>query len=108
LEQEWEFSAGETARELAAEFTAGLAYRLTPRWSIGLEGRNIRHFDGFSFGRQESNAYFVGPNIHYGTAKWWATLTILPQVSGHPETESGLHLDKSERVEVRLIAGINF
>jgi len=32
----------------------------------------------------------------------------LPQVAGRPDTRSGLNLDEHERIEVRLIAGINF
>jgi len=46
--------------------------------------------------------------VHYGTSKWWATLTVLPQVSGRPDEEDGLNFSEHERIEVRLIAGINF
>ncbi|MDA1276635.1 MAG: transporter [Verrucomicrobia bacterium] len=108
LEEEWEFEADETEKELALELTAGLSYKLTQRWSVGLEALNVRKFHGFSFGDRESNAYFIGPNVHYGTEKWWATLTVLPQVAGSPDTGSGLNLDAHERVEVRLIASISF
>jgi hypothetical protein len=46
--------------------------------------------------------------VHYGSAKWWATLTVLPQVAGDPDTRWGLELDEHTRIEVRLIAGYNF
>jgi len=105
-EQEWEFEADETEEELTLEFTAGLAYRLTPNWAVGLEGRNHRVFPDFD--SETASAWFVGPAIHYGKGKWWATLTVLPQVSGRPDTDSGLNLDEHERIEVRLITGYNF
>jgi hypothetical protein len=107
VEEEWEFEADETEKELSLEFTAGLSYRINPHWAVGLEGRNHRVFEGFST-REEASAWFVGPNVHFGTSKWWATLTILPQVSGRPDNEDGLNFTEHERIEVRLIAGINF
>jgi len=106
LEEEWAFTPTDTEEELALELTAGIAYKLTPHWALGLEGRNVRKFPDFD--SEKSSAWFVGPAIHYGSSKWWATLTVLPQVAGRPDTRSGLNLDEHERIEVRLIAGINF
>jgi len=106
LEQEWEFEAGATEKELIVELTAGVSYRLSPHWSVGLEARNHRILEDFD--DQVANAFFLGPNIHWGTGKWWATLTVLPQVAGSPETDSNLELHEHERIEVRLIAGYNF
>jgi len=106
VEQKWEFEAGATERELGLELTGGLSYKLTPHWALGLEGRNARKFPDFD--SEKSSAWFVGPALHYGSSKWWATLTVLPQVAGRPDTRSGLNLDEHERIEVRLIAGINF
>ena len=106
VEQEWEFKPGATERELGLELTGGLSYKLTPHWALGLEGRNVRTFPDFD--SEKSSAWFVGPALHYGSSKWWATLTVLPQVAGRPDTRSGLNLDEHERIEVRLIAGINF
>jgi Putative MetA-pathway of phenol degradation len=106
LEEEWAFTPTDTEEELALELTAGIAYKLTPHWALGLEGRNVRKFPDFD--SEKSSAWFVGPALHYGSSKWWATLTVLPQVSGRPDTRSGLNLDEHERIEVRLIAGINF
>ncbi len=106
IEQEWEFEVGATERELGLELTCGLSYKLTPHWALGMEGRNARKFPDFD--SEKSSAWFVGPALHYGSSKWWATLTVLPQVAGRPDTRSGLNLDEHERIEVRLIAGINF
>ena len=106
LEEEWAFTPADTEEELALELTAGIAYKLTPHWALGLEGRNVRTFPDFD--SEKSSAWFVGPALHYGSSKWWATLTVLPQVAGRPDTRSGLNLDEHERIEVRLIAGIDF
>lgn len=108
IEEEWEFTSGETEKALELQFTGGVSYRLSPNWAVGLEAMHAREFEGLGFGTQESSAYFVGPNVHYGTGKWWATMTVMPQVDGHPNTEGGLDLVHRERVEARLIFGINF
>lgn len=106
FEEKWEFEEEETAKEFELEFTAGLAYQINQFWSVGLEGRNQRAYPDYD--EEEYSTWFVGPNIHYGNGKWWVTLTVLPQVSGSPETENGLNLDGGERVEVRVIAGVIF
>ena len=109
LEQEWAFTSSDTEEELTLELSAGLAYKINSTWSVGIEGRNHRVFaPGFNFGNQEANAWFVGPNAHYARGPWWATLTVLPQVHGSPATRDGLELREHERIEVRLLAGINF
>lgn len=102
VEQEWK--AGE--HELALELSAGLAYKLTPHWALGVEALNKRVFPEFA--SEKHSAYFVGPALHYGAAKWWATLTFLPQIAGRPATNGGRDLDEFNRFEIRLITGINF
>ena len=109
LEQEWAYTATGTEEELSLELTAGLAYKINSHWSIGVEGRNHRVFaPGLDFSDRVANAWFVGPNVHYARANWWATLTVLPQVHGSPDTRNGLELEEHEKIEVRLITGINF
>lgn len=97
-EEEWKFKDEETEKEAALEFTGGLSYLINENWSVGVEARNHREFPEYE--EQEHSAWFVGPNIHYGTEKWWATLTVLPQVTDV--------LDEHEEVEVRFIAGVLF
>ena len=109
LEEEWIFTPANAEEELKLELTAGLAYKINSRWSVGVEGRNHRLFaPGFSFSNQEANAWFIGPNVHYAHGSWWATLTVMPQVHGSPATRHGLELEAHEKIEVRLIAGLNF
>lgn len=92
---------------MSLEFTTGLAYRLNSHWSVGLEGRHRKIFDELGFNHQVGSAWFVGPNVHYGSSKWWATFTVLPQVSGTPAT-NGLDLGEHEKIEFRLLIGWNF
>src|SRR2546422_4788346 len=47
LEEEWTFTPTDTEEELTLELTAGIAYKLTPHWALGLEGRNVRKFPDF-------------------------------------------------------------
>jgi len=106
LEQEWEFESTGMERELVLELTGGISCKLSQHWAIGLEGRNVRTFPDFD--SEKTSAWFVGPALHYGASNWWATLTLLPQVAGRPDTKSWLNLDDHERIEVRLIAGVDF
>ena len=106
LEPEWaKFKAsGERERELEVEHTVGLSYQVAPKWFLGLEGRYHTAYPEFK-GPQEG-AFFLGPNIHYGAEKWWATFTFLPQIAGHPPTpgrgHNGLDFEEHERYEFRL------
>jgi len=99
FEQEWEYETAETGEESVLEFTTGLSYRLSPNWAVGLEARHHRVYEGM-FNNEVENAWFAGPNVHFGTGKWWGTLTVLPQF--------GQEFEEHTRVEVRLLAGYNF
>ncbi len=107
FEQEWEREDGETERESVLEFTAGAAYRLTPNWSLGLEGRYHSVFEGIGLDDHLGTGWFLGPNVHYGTAKWWATFTVLPQITGNPRDDE-INRTEHQTFETRLIFGINF
>ena len=99
-EQEWEFEHGETEREAELAFTAGASYKLTPQWAVGLEARNVREYsDTLGWSNQSFSAWFAGPVVHYGASNWWATLTVMPQVT------SDRVLDDRERIETRFIVG---
>lgn len=106
-EQEWEKEDGATEKESVLEFTAGVAYRLTPRWSVGLEGRYHAVYEGIALNEHLGTGWFLGPNVHYGTAKWWATVTLLPQITGNPR-DNGINRTEHQTIEARLIFGINF
>lgn len=107
FEQEWEKEDGVTKKESVLEYTLGAAYRLTPNWSVGLEGRYHAVYEGTSLNERLGSAWFLGPNIHYGSAKWWGTLTFLPQISGSP-SDGGINRTEHQTYEARLIFGVNF
>ncbi len=115
LEPEWE---GGGAKELWFEWTMGSSYRFRENWSLGLEFRNHREYPNMDLGHQEHSAFFLGPNVHYGTQSWWATLTLLPQIVGSPQNlgkdangieiaDATKHLGQHEKLEIRLKFGIN-
>lgn len=109
-EAEWEREHSQTEKEAGFEITLGAAYKLKPNWSVGLEARNKYAFpDGTDLSGQEFQAWNLGPNVHYGNKKWWATLTVLPQLWGNGDGANGSRqLVHEEEVEVRLIAGVVF
>ncbi|MDD5140408.1 MAG: transporter [Verrucomicrobiales bacterium] len=107
FEQEWEQEDAATKMESVLEFTAGAAYRFTPNWSGGIEGRYHSVYEGTTLNEHLGTGWFLGPNIHYGTDKWWATLTVLPQIAGNP-TDDGINLTEHQIFETRLIFGISF
>jgi hypothetical protein len=60
--------AGGWSKESALEFDAGVAYAVTPHWSVALELDNERGFDGMVLGGSASetaNAFFLGPTVQY-------------------------------------------
>ena len=107
FEQEWEQENGATEKESVLEFTLGAAYRCTPNWSVGLEGRYHPVYEGTTLNNHLGTGWFLGPNIHYGTARWWGTLTVLPQIAGDP-SDGGINTTEHQIFETRLIFGINF
>jgi hypothetical protein len=106
---EWEDNLNETEGELEATF--GLTRDFGSRWSAGLEFRNLSALPEYQ--EWEYTAFFLGPVVSYRQEKWWATLTLLPQVygrnyDGNPDDNTALVLDEQERLNVRLLIGFEF
>jgi hypothetical protein len=104
-------------KELELEFTVGASYLVAPHWYAGLEFRNHNVYSGHSFANPAFSSFFAGPSVHYTTAGWWATLTVLPQLPlakayNDEQRENLVHdriySDDHEQMEVRLRAGITF
>jgi hypothetical protein len=110
VENEYAYTADAQSLEGELEISGGLAYKLTPVFSLGLEARDLRVWPGWA--DEGSSAWYLGPAFHAAAEKWWATLTVLPQVHGGPETIPGdgrdLNDDDHAKVETRLILGLNF
>jgi hypothetical protein len=106
---EWEDDFRETEGELEVDF--GLAYQLTPRWSVGIEIRD--HNELPEYKEWENTALYIGPTISYRRERWWAALSIMPQVyganyTGDPDGNHSLELEGHERLNIRFLFGINF
>ena len=101
-----------TTPEMEIELKAGtgLSYRFAPNWYVSGEALYETEYET-EIG-QERWSIFAGPSLHYGAARWWVTLTWLPQLQGGGETYPGqpddLHLIEKTEQEVRLKLGFNF
>ncbi len=100
-EQAWE-------SELELQLSTGLSYRFAPGWFAGVEALATSAFERMHLDELGEYAIFAGPNLHYANAKWWATLTVLPQLTGWPETKGRRDLEHFEKLQVRLKVGVNF
>ena len=100
-----------TDPEMEIEFKlgTGLSYRFATGWFAGFEALYETEFE--TEVGQERWSVFAGPNIHYASTTWWATLNWFEQLRGGGEliqADDDLHLiEKTER-EVRLKLGYNF
>lgn len=106
---EWENHFRETEGEL--ELSAGLAYQLSHRWSLGLELRD--HNELPEYEEWENTAVFLGPVLSYHRQNWWAALSVMPQIyganfTGNPDNNHGFELEGHERLNIRLLAGFSF
>ncbi len=104
-ENEWEAEllggVAETFSEFTAEFDLGVAYTLDTQWSLGLE---VRNHNKIIKGDWRHSALFAGPAVSYSADSWWATLTVLPQVTSFKGATNGnLVFDGLERVEARML-----
>jgi hypothetical protein len=107
-EHEWEFEEeDETKRESAFEVTAGSAWFLKPSLSLGVE---VRSHSVFLPGDEPTrSALFAGPVLSYGRGGWWITASVLPQlVALAGKSDGNLDLVEHERVEARILFGLEF
>ena len=81
------------------------------RWALGLEMRH--HAEIAEYRDWEGYAFYLGPVLSYRTDKWWAALTVMPQIyganfEGNPDGNTAMDLDGHERLNVRLLFGFSF
>ena len=70
-----------TLNEADVNLDYGASYRFMKNWSVGSELLNEREFNSWTFWKNEINdAYFVGPDIHYGGEHLFATGTFVEQM----------------------------
>ena len=93
--------------EIAFDISAGIAYRVAPKWFVGLEYRHQSDYlsprvdgeyeeglersrfdlDHFSIGSQHQKGNYMGPTVHYAEKNWWVTAGILWQIHGGGRAE---------------------
>lgn len=101
----------DTEMEIELKAGTGLSYRFAPNWYVSAEALYETEFE--TEVGQERWSLFAGPSLHYGSEKWWTTLTWLPQLRGGGERYEGqrdtnLHLIEKTKQEARLKVGYNF
>jgi hypothetical protein len=84
FEDTWENAGGGIwSKESALEFNTGLAYNVTPDFSVGVEFDNERGYDGLILGGSASpqtDSYYFGPTIQYIGHPWAITLSAQAQL----------------------------
>ena len=106
---EWSENFHKTEGEIEASF--GIARDLNKHWSVGLELRD--HNELPDYDTWENTALFLGPVVSYRREKWWAALAVLPQIyganfAGNPDDNTHFELEGHERINFRLIFGMDF
>ncbi len=84
--------------------TAGLSREIGNAFAVGLESTYER---GLSEGGEHPSSLLLGPTVNYQTSKIQVTLGWHPQITGSPDTHSGLNLDDFPRSEIRMIVGVD-
>lgn len=110
---------GAVSNATYAEIDLGASFRFAPKWYGGLEFRNHNEYTNYTLAHsaQDHTAFFLGPNIHYATQDWFATLSILRQLGVIAYTDeqkaqmkNGLLYGNEHTTwdGIRLIVGIPF
>lgn len=111
VEQEWHSARDpdedEPARELELTGSLGVAYHFdkTP-FTIGVEFRNVLLLEGMT--DMTHSVFQLGPTVHFATGRWWATLSVMPQIgSVTPTYHHWFDYDEYEVCEARLVLGVD-
>jgi hypothetical protein len=106
-EHEWGFDEPQTEHETALEVDAAACWFLTPNLTAGLELRS--HTVLPPADEPTRSALFLGPTVSYARQGWWVAASVLPQIRALAGASEG-HLDlvEHERVEVRVLFGLEF
>lgn len=115
--------------EISLDFSAGVSYRVKPKWFVGLEFRHQSDYlspqvngefeegvkpssfdlGNFQLGDQYQHGNYFGPTIHYAEKTWWATAGALFQVAGGGGVGNGnKNYDEHEKVHLGFTFGYEF
>jgi hypothetical protein len=106
---EWAEDFHETEGEIEVSF--GITRDLSKHWSLGIEARDHNELPEYEV--WENTAFYLGPVLNYRQDRWWATLSIMPQIVGanfeeNVDANHHFELEGHEKVNIRLIAGFSF
>lgn len=109
FEHEWEHNYDEVVAHVGA--SVGLAYELGNRWFLGLELWNDHKLEEYR--EWQNSVLYLGPVLSHQAEDWWLAVTVMPQVwgrnyHGDPDGEPDLDLSSNERVQVRVLFGLDF
>jgi hypothetical protein len=87
---------------------AGVSYRFARNWFAGVEAHWRSEFPEAA--QHEHTVVFIGPSLHYGAQKWWATFSYGYQIygSGVDEPTNGKTFAEENLNEFRIKVGFNF
>jgi hypothetical protein len=108
FEREHNLLGNEWESELELQLSTGVNYRFAPRWSAGVEALATSAYERMHLDELGEYAVFAGPSLHYATERWWATVALLGQLSGWPETHGARELEHFEKIQLRTKVGLNF
>ena len=95
------------SHEVEAVHVGGLYFGSSPSCGFGVEGRVLSLYKG---GDRMFTAILAGPSFHVSKGDFWATLTVLSQLSATAEDPTrltdGLELGDLERTNVRLLLSL--
>jgi hypothetical protein len=94
-----EYSLVDNTYALSIIPSMGSGYFLTSQFFVGLEALDLNFYQGDNLALSES-VVSLGPVFSYAGNNWWATLTILPQITDLKK--GGLNLTNSQRWQIRL------
>jgi len=110
---EFERNYEESINEHKFSATAGVAYFLAERVSLGLEALDLNVLEPAAPGSPNElkhGAIFAGPVLSYGQDRWWLAASVTPQLFGYGKAVApgrGLDLDGFERMQARVLMGIH-
>ncbi len=90
--------------------TAAMAYRVTPKATLGGEAEYYRAYGGFGFNALDGSAFYLGPTLHIQfTPKIFLAAAWSAQVAGHAQGQLGnLDLTDFTRQRANLKLGFEF
>ncbi len=91
------------------EFYLGYLHFIKPKIGIGLEFKNnndITKEDGWA-----NSVIFAGPSVHFSVDKFFANISVLPQIANLHKTDAApgnRDLNGFEAIEIRALVGYSF